>query len=115
MIQNLPFEGLGVVEECTLITFMDSDLVKKKNQSEREDFKILRQIQPRWAANYDISIWSMCHLLLFEVTNSLNGLFAFDRRGGVTRFQLDDGLGSLVQPGHNGLEFIQLFSLLLSW
>lgn len=56
---------------------------------------------------------SMCHLLLLEVTNSLNGLFAFDRRGGVTRFQLDDGLGSLVQARHKGLEFIQLFSLLL--
>lgn len=35
MIKNLPFEGLGVVEECTLITFMDSDLVKKKSTTER--------------------------------------------------------------------------------
>lgn len=55
----------------------------------------------------------MCHLLLLEVTNCLNGLFAFDGRGGVARFQLDDGLGSLVQACHQGLEFIQLLSLLL--
>lgn len=50
---------------------------------------------------------------MLEVTDSLNRQFAFDGGGGVTWFQLDDGLGSLVQAGHKGLVFIQLFSLLL--
>lgn len=56
---------------------------------------------------------SSSNLLLLEVTDSLNRQFAFDGGGGVARFQLDDGLGSLVQASHNSLEFIQLFSLLL--
>lgn len=61
------------------------------------------------------SAWSanVPHLLLLEVTDGLNGQFAFDWGGGVARFQLDDGLGSLVQARHHRLEFIQLFSLLL--
>lgn len=50
---------------------------------------------------------------MLEVTDSLNGQFSFDGGGGVTWFQLDDGLGSLVQAGHHGLEFIQLFLLFL--
>lgn len=50
---------------------------------------------------------------MLEVTDSLNGQFAFDGGGGVTWFQLDNGLGSLVQAGHHGLELIQLFLLLL--
>lgn len=53
------------------------------------------------------------NLHLLEVTDSLNGQFAFDRGGGVARFQLDDGPGSLVQARHMSLEFIQLFSLFL--
>lgn len=40
MIKNLPFEGLGVVEECTLITFMDSDLVENQSEREFQDFEI---------------------------------------------------------------------------
>lgn len=50
---------------------------------------------------------------MLEVTDSLNRQFAFDGGGGVAWFQLDDGLGSLVQAGHKGLVFIQLFFLLL--
>lgn len=53
------------------------------------------------------------NLHLLEVTDSLNGQFAFDRSGGVTWFQLDDGFSSLVQACHKGLEFIQLFLLFL--
>lgn len=53
------------------------------------------------------------HLLLLEVADGLNGQFAFDGGGGVAWLQLDDGLGSLVQAGRKGLEFIQLFFLLL--
>lgn len=56
---------------------------------------------------------NVSHLLLLEVTDGLNGQFAFDWGGGVAWFQLDDGLGSLVQARHHRLEFIQLFSLLL--
>lgn len=54
------------------------------------------------------------HLLLLEVADGLNWQFAFDWRGGVAWFQLDDGLGSLVQTRRHRLEFIQLLSLLLS-
>lgn len=62
----------------------------------------------------DISVvCSVPHLLLLEVTDGLNGQFAFDWSGGVAWFQLNDGLGSLVQARHHRLEFIQLFSLLL--
>lgn len=53
------------------------------------------------------------HLLLLEITDGLDGQFAFDGGGGVTWFQLDDGLGSLVQAGHQGFVFIQLLPLLL--
>lgn len=53
------------------------------------------------------------HLLLFEVTDSLNGQFPFDGCGGVTWFQLNDGASPLVKAIHVSLEFIQLFSLLL--
>lgn len=61
------------------------------------------------------SLWlvNVSHLLLLEVADGLNGQFAFDWRGGVARFQLDDGLGSFVQARHHCLEFIQLFSLIL--
>lgn len=52
-------------------------------------------------------------LLLLEVTDSLNGQFAFDGCGGTARFQLDDGPGPLVQSSHQSLKFIQLFLLLL--
>lgn len=56
---------------------------------------------------------SHSNLLLFEVTHSLNWQFAFDGSGRVAWFQLDDGLGSLVQASCKSLKFIQLFSLLL--
>lgn len=53
------------------------------------------------------SLTSRCsYLLLLEVTDCLYGQFAFNGGGGVTWFQLDDGLSSLVQAGHQGLKFI---------
>ena len=53
------------------------------------------------------------HLLLFEVTDRLDGKFAFDGGGGVTGFQLDDGPGSFVQACNRSLIIIQLLLLFL--
>lgn len=46
------------------------------------------------------------NLLLLEVTDGLNGHFAFDGGGGVTGLQLNDGSASLVQGCNQSLEFI---------
>lgn len=53
------------------------------------------------------------NLLLLEVADGLNGQFAFNGCGGTARFQLDDGLGSLVQSRHQSLKLVQLFLLIL--
>lgn len=37
VIENPPFEGLGVVEERTLITFMDSDLGETKKKTKQKN------------------------------------------------------------------------------
>ena len=53
------------------------------------------------------------YLHLFEVAYSLDGLLALYGGGGVTWFQLDDGLGSSLQAFQVGLELSQLFFVIL--
>lgn len=107
VIENPPLEGLGVVEECTLIAFVDSDLEERKQKKKVSTRK----------SEATASVWlpAVSHLLLLEVADGLDGQLAFDWRGGVARFKLDDGPGSFVQARHHRLKFIQLFSLLLSF
>lgn len=53
------------------------------------------------------------YLHLFEVTHGLDGQFASEGGGGVSRLQLDDRFGSLVQAGDVSLKLVQLLSFLL--
>lgn len=56
---------------------------------------------------------SHAYLHLFEVTNSLDGLFALYWAGRVTWFQLDDGLGSPLQAFQVSFKLVQLLFLIL--
>lgn len=53
------------------------------------------------------------YLHLFEVADSLDGLFALYCSGRVTWFQLDDGLGSSFQAFQVSFELSQLLFLIL--
>lgn len=65
-VQDLPLEGLGVVEQSTFVSFMDNDLKEKRVQDWKRWKKKTHsglKLRSLWAMNDCTSIWSLWSVL----------------------------------------------------